>query len=227
MNLIETTPAGGAHIANQTLLPPSASPSSAEAALPAVAVPALKAIPKQSGYGLPCAKCKTYYAADLTSCPVCRSAERVSPTLEALPVVETPAVLEASPDPELLEQERERFLQEFRARLDVESSSLGADMQINATASFRCSREQNHAGSFEPASVCQGCYEHLQERTDQLEAALLLDVKEATQIIYEAVWADPSDPGKTYQNAAHALMNELRTRAGISSVLGSLQPLQH
>ena len=36
---------------------------------------------KPAGYGLPCAKCRTYYAADLTSCPVCKSSERVSPCL--------------------------------------------------------------------------------------------------------------------------------------------------
>ena len=29
-------------------------------------------------YGLPCARCKAYYAADLTACPVCKSTERVS-----------------------------------------------------------------------------------------------------------------------------------------------------
>jgi hypothetical protein len=29
-------------------------------------------------YGLPCARCKIYYAADLTSCPVCQCRERVS-----------------------------------------------------------------------------------------------------------------------------------------------------
>lgn len=226
MNLIEGTKADAVPVATQALLPSNASPIRTETALGGLAGPALKAPLKPSGYGLPCAKCKTYYAADLTNCPVCRSAERVSPTLEALPAIEPPA-LEPSPDPELLEQERERFLQEFKSRLGLESSSIGAEMQITATESFRCSREENHAGSFEPASVCQGCYEHLQERVDQLEAALLLDVKAATQIIYEAVWADPSDPGKTYQNAAHALLNELRTRAGISSVLGSLQPLQH
>ena len=27
-------------------------------------------------YGLPCAQCKAYYAADLTSCPVCQCRER-------------------------------------------------------------------------------------------------------------------------------------------------------
>ncbi len=47
----------------------------------------------------------------------------------------------------------------------------------------------------------------------------------AAQIIYDAVWADPSDPGKTYQNAASALLTELRKRAGMTAVLGPFQPL--
>jgi hypothetical protein len=58
-------------------------------------------------------------------------------------------------------------------------------------------------------------------------AALHLDLNEATQIIYEAVWSDPSDPGKTYLNAAQALLTELRRRAGMPTVLGPLQPLTH
>ena len=43
-----------------------------------------------------------------------------------------------------------------------------------------------------------------------------MDLKEAAQIIYDAVWADPSDPNKTYQNAAGALLAELRKRAGMN-----------
>ena len=33
-------------------------------------------------YGLPCARCGTYYAAELPICPVCNSTERVLPRLE-------------------------------------------------------------------------------------------------------------------------------------------------
>ncbi len=33
--------------------------------------------PKHVGYGLPCAKCRAYYAADLTVCPICGCGERV------------------------------------------------------------------------------------------------------------------------------------------------------
>jgi hypothetical protein len=34
---------------------------------------------RQSGYGLPCAKCHLYYPADLDVCPTCKHNERVSP----------------------------------------------------------------------------------------------------------------------------------------------------
>ena len=49
-----------------------------------------------------------------------------------------------------------------------------------------------------------------------MEAALHIDLKEAAQIVYEAVWSDPSDPSKTYRNAARALLTELRQRSGIT-----------
>jgi hypothetical protein len=76
----------------------------------------------------------------------------------------------------------------------------------------------------EPAAICQSCYERLQERVDVLEAAMHIDLQEAAQIIYDAVWADPSDPSKTYQNAAQALLAELRRRSGVTHVFGPLQP---
>jgi hypothetical protein len=62
---------------------------------------------------------------------------------------------------------------------------------------------------------------------DLLEAVLHMDLKEAAQVIYDAVWADTSDSTKTYQNAAQALLGELRKRAGIKTVLGRMQPLTH
>ena len=60
-----------------------------------------------------------------------------------------------------------------------------------------------------------------------MEAAMHIDVREAAQIIYDAVWADPSDPAKTYQNAASALLTEIRKRAGMDIVLTTLQPYTH
>ena len=172
--------------------------------------------PRRSFYGLPCANCGTYYDSDLSVCPTCKSSERVSPTATTIPSVPT----DAAPDPDIaaLEQEREQFLREFKAQL------LAAHSQINTSGSFGCSLEQNHAENSEPASVCRSCYDRLQEKADRLEAALHIDLKEAAQIVYEAVWADSSDPSKTYANAAQALLTELRKRAGVSTVFTTLQP---
>src|SRR5438132_13598014 len=44
-----------------------------------VLAPDSEITPRAIGYGLPCAKCRTYYAADLKACPVCKSPQRVSP----------------------------------------------------------------------------------------------------------------------------------------------------
>jgi hypothetical protein len=172
---------------------------------------------RRSGYGLPCAKCKTYYAAALSSCPVCKNSERVAP--DSVKVMVGSVTAERTPDPKVLEEERERFLSEFRSQV------YSGQMEINATESFRCSKVENHEGSFEPAVVCQNCYDQLRARVDLAEAALLIDSKEAAQLVYDAVWSDPSDPSKTYQNAAQALLNELRRRAGIPSILGPFQTL--
>src|SRR6476659_10269094 len=70
-------------------------------------------VPKQIGYGLPCAKCKTYYAADLKACPVCKSPERVTAKTISAP----PVSASNDPDAVALEEERERFLREFKAQV--------------------------------------------------------------------------------------------------------------
>jgi len=170
--------------------------------------------PKQTGYGLPCAHCKTYYAADLPACPVCKSPQRVSPTAPR----STAAPAEQLPDPEQIEKERERFLNEFNAQVMV--SPLPPDAP---TPAHHCNRVENHGSEPVPADICQSCYDRLQERVDVLEAAMHIDLKDASQIVYDAVWADTSDPSKTYQNAAQALLSEIRRRSGIPQVFGPLQ----
>jgi hypothetical protein len=170
--------------------------------------------PKQFGYGLPCAHCKTYYTSDLPACPVCKSPQRVS----AVGPLTQVAPAEQMPDPKQLEAERERFLQEFNAQMNA--SPLPPDLPSQA---MNCNHVENHSGSPEPATICQGCYDRLQERVDVLEAAMHMDVTEAAQVVYDAVWSDPSDPSKTYQNAAQALLAELRRRSGIPQVFGPLQ----
>jgi len=88
-----------------------------------------------------------------------------------------------------------------------------------------CTLSEYHVQGAEAASICKQCYDRLQERVDICEAALHMDVKDAAQIVYDAVWADPSDPSKTYTNAASALLTELRKRAGVSGMIGPFQPL--
>ena len=94
-------------------------------------------------------------------------------------------------------------------------------------SSGTCKLEHNHPAGLQPAEICQSCHELLQGRLDVCEAALHMDLKEAAQIIYDAVWADPSDPSKTYRNAASALLTELRKRAGMNAVRGPFHPMAH
>ncbi len=176
---------------------------------------------KIAGYGLPCSKCHLYYPADLDSCPTCGHKDRVSPITPKIPIRPAQAVPETIPDSAVVEQEREEFLRQFKSHL------LEAHAEVMNAPESICKFTEHHPGEPGKADVCTGCYERVQERLDVCEAALHIDVKEAAQIVYDAVWADPSDPGKTYQNAASALLTELRKRAGITAVLGPFQPLAH
>ena len=173
---------------------------------------------KPVGYGLPCAKCRSYYPANVSVCPICRSTERVGAKVSGLKTAPAPA---APPPDAGLDEERERFLREFKAKL------YAAHMQINPSAQQRCSMADESDQTHEPASICKPCHDRSQQRLDLVEAALHMDLREATQIIYEAVWADTSDTSKTYQNAAQALLTELRKRAGVDLVMGPLQRLPH
>jgi hypothetical protein len=175
---------------------------------------------KPSGYGLPCAKCHLYYDADLDACPGCKSKERVSPIAPKLPPKTAQTAPETVPDSSTLEQEREEFLRQFKSQL------MEAHAEV-LTAESICKFGDHHPGEPGRAEICSTCYERIQERLDVCEAALHIDLKEAAQIVYDAVWADASDPGKTYQNAASALLGELRKRAGITTVMGPFQPLSH
>jgi hypothetical protein len=182
----------------------------------AAAVPG-EAAHRSSGYGLPCARCHLYYPADMDACPTCNTKERVSPNV--IPPAPKPQVAaEPAPDTATVEQEREAFLQEFKSQL------FAAHAEV-ASAPAICTLGEHHLAASEPASICKPCYDRLQERVDVFEAALHMDVKEAAQIVYDAVWADPSDPSKTYTNAASALLTELKKRAGVSSMIGPFQPL--
>jgi|SRR5579863_7575431 hypothetical protein len=186
----------------------------AEAAAPAEAR-------KLTGYGLPCAKCHLYYPADLDHCPTCQHPERVPVVVPKVPPRVAQTVPDPIPDTTVVEKEREEFLRQFKSQL------VDAHAEVASAPASVCAGEQ-HVGASASAEVCKVCYERLQERLDVCEAALHLDLKEAAQIIYDAVWADPSDPNKTYQNAASALLSELRKRAGMNnSMRGPFHPLEH
>jgi len=176
-----------------------------------------KAQRHSAGFGLPCSNCRLYYPANLDACPACNSRERVSPSVvPATPKSQTAA--EPVPDTAILEQEREAFLKEFKSQL------FAAHAEV-ANSPIICTLAEHHVQGAEAASICKPCFDRLQDRVDVCEAALHIDLKEAAQIVYDAVWADPSDPSKTYTNAAGALLSELRKRSGVSSLLGPFQPL--
>ena len=216
MNSTPTAPSGIKKPTSSPIPPANSNAQAAERSVKANPIAGPAIAPKPAGYGMPCSLCKTYYAADLTACPVCKGVERISPAAVA---VRSTISADQCPDPVALEEERERFLRDFKAKV------FASQMPLSTSGNLRCAHQENHPGGSEPAAVCQGCYDHLQERVDVLEAALHMEVKEAAQIVYDAVWADPSDATKTYENAAHALLAELRRRSGVTQVFGLLQPL--
>ncbi len=190
--------------------------------------PASEALPaaekKVVGYGMPCSHCHAYYPADMRVCPICKSPERISPTHNPARPVAPAAPQSATGTPGAgtkVDEERERLLKELK------SQAFASHTQINAAATFRCVLEHQHTGSTEPAAVCHSCYGEVRQQADRMEAALHMDAKEAAKIVYEAVWADTSDPNTTYLNAATALLSELHKRAGIGLLLGANQPLAH
>jgi hypothetical protein len=176
---------------------------------------------KPSAYGLPCSKCRLYYPADLDACPHCHHHERVSPVAPEMPPRAVRTAPAPTPDSTTLDKEREEFLRQFKSQL------LEAHAGVTNGPVSACKLPEHRAGGTAGAEICKACYERLQDRLDVCEAALHMDLKEAAQIVYNAVWTDPSDTGKTYQNAANALLTELRKRAGMSTLLGPFQPLPH
>jgi len=195
---------------------PSAS-NAAQAVAPASLMADVARQARSAGYGMPCARCRAYYPADMQACPLCHSKERVSPIAGAQFAAAEPS--EQSEQAKLLAEEREK-LRELKSQIYASHSQVGP-------ATFRCALDQNHDANVEPAAVCHTCYSNARQQADRMEAALHMDIKEAAKIVYEAVWADASDPNKTYVNAANALLLELRKRAGIGPLLGAHRPPTH
>src|ERR1700674_4851935 len=115
MNSSPTAPVAIKKTGPPAVLPSNSDTQTTERAAKASPPVAPQVVPKQAGYGMPCANCKTYYASDLKACPVCKAGERVSPT--AVPVRSSVAASELCPDPVALEEERERFLRDFKAQV--------------------------------------------------------------------------------------------------------------
>jgi len=208
-------------------------PATPERHLPPGPAPEVPSTPehKSIGYGMPCSHCRAYYPADMHVCPICKSPNRISPTepaahshsvASAASQLTTGAQITGTQITGMqIDDDRERFLKELK------SQAFASHTQINATATFRCVLEHQHSGASEPAAVCHSCYGEARQQADRMEAALHMDTKEAAKIVYDAVWADTSDPNSTYLNAASALLSELRKRAGIGLLLGANQPLAH
>ena len=144
--------------------------------------------------------------------------------LPAAPSPNVPETALPAPDDAALEEERERFLREFRSQSYAQAQI--EPVPVDSEKGLGCSIEGNHRDAFEPAECVRSATAPAATRRP-LEAALHMDLVEATRVVYEAVWSDPSDPSKTYQNAAGAVLTEFRKRAGVSAVLGPLQPLAH
>src|SRR5437667_4276792 len=170
-------------------------------------------------FGLPCANCKAYYSADLPACPICKCAERVpaeESEAESADRLKKPSAgvlqgalgsfihLDSTPGckrPMQLalhcDDDGERFPLESKILLYARTP------EINADPTSPCILHENHNTRSEYASICLSCYIWLRERLARTDAALLIDLREAAQIVYEAVWADPApaDPTRTYQSA--------------------------
>jgi hypothetical protein len=161
--------------------------------------------PKKAGYGMPCAHCSTYYAANLTTCPICNCPDRI-----AIVAKEYVSSAEFVAVPVAVEEQRERRLREFK------SQALPDSTELSSRVISCCKRQQHHPSTMEVATVCQACYDRIEERLDILKAVLEMDVKDAAEVIYKAAWSDPSDPSKSYENAAQAMLSELKKRSGIT-----------
>jgi hypothetical protein len=204
--------------------------------------PSLKRPRSGAFFGLPCASCKAYYASDLPACPICKSAERVphkaaeakSANISQKPLagvlngargsfINLDSTLGCKQPMQLVlrcDEEDERVRFESRLLLCAHTE------EIDAGHTSPCILGENHNLRSEHASICVSCYNRLHEKLALMEAALLIDLGEATQIVYEAVWANPptAAPKRTYQSAAQALLNKLCQRAGIAASMCGVTP---
>ena len=195
-------------------------------------------------FGLPCANCKAYYASDLPACPICKCGERV-PAEEAeaksanRSKKPSAGVLQAALGPFSHHDSTPGCKQPMQLALHSDENGkrfrsvsrlplYAHTDEIDSRAASLCIWDENDNTQSEYTSIRLSCYNWLCERLARTEAALLIDLREAAQIVYEAVWADPSpaDPSRTYQSAAQALLNELCRRASIARLPGATRGTQ-
>ncbi len=195
-----------------------------ERTMPFGSAPEIPSEKKAVGYGLPCSHCHAYYPADMHACPICKSSERVPPNPPMAHSTASTAAFAAGgakATGSALDEERERMLKELK------SQAFASHTQIMPAAAFQCVLKHQHNGANEPAAVCHTCYSDVRRQADLMEAALHIDPKDAAKIVYDAVWADTSNPNASYFNAAKALLSELHQRAGIGLLLDERRGLAH
>ena len=78
---------------------------------------------RQTGYGLPCAKCHKYFPADVEFCPVCQAAERVAPVAAR----KVPSVQPVQSSAKLVQQ-----TEEFSKQLEIPAfaSAVAAPVKV-------------------------------------------------------------------------------------------------
>ena len=141
MNSMSSTPSNGSGAAVRTALAPTTetrrtvAPGRAPAPQPEPRN--LKAV----GYGLPCSKCRKYYAASLSACPVCKSSQRVSPTAP----IPCPPASETQMNGTGLDEEKARLLREFKTKLYASRTPISLHQSgVYACQGRRCNPRVSH-----------------------------------------------------------------------------------
>ena len=113
MDSTRTTSSGAAAAPARAVVPATANPTPTVRPVRTAVAAAAAPVRRSAGYGLPCSKCHLYYPANLPACPICRTTERVSPKVAAVKMSAAPV----APSEAVLDEERERFLREYKAKL--------------------------------------------------------------------------------------------------------------
>jgi hypothetical protein len=109
--------------------------------------------PRRAGYGLPCAKCRRYFSADLDACPICKGRDRVSPVISP---AQTPSRTLAPVEPTLiassLELQRDRFPEESDSPLFEQEEFSVQEVRNSPTLS---GLQERQLAETEPAAAAR------------------------------------------------------------------------